>query len=74
MYIHDTPMAITGATQSLEALKLGVAYLLQFMEPEDLLLALIHLAKIKSIPIDEEEFLSLIETAAETSGALMCRV
>ncbi len=44
------------------------------MEPEDLLLALIHLAKIKSIPIDEEEFLSLIETAVETSGALMCRV
>ena len=63
MYIHDTPMAVCGATQALEALKLGVAHLLRHVEPEQLLKSLWYLAKLKKLPIDEGEFLSLIEQA-----------
>jgi len=61
MHKDETPMAVTGATRAIEGLKMGVAYLLQFMEPEDFLQALIHLAKLKDIPINEAEFLGLIE-------------
>jgi hypothetical protein len=65
MYINGTPMAVAGATQALEALKVGVAYLLQFMEPEDLLQALLQLAVLKGLPIDEDEFRSLLEMGDE---------
>ena len=70
MYIHDTPMAVCGATQALEALKLGTAHLLRYIEPEQLLRALWYLAKLKKLPIDEREFLSLIERAENTPDEL----
>jgi hypothetical protein len=72
MYINGTPMAITAATQALEALNVGVAYLLQFMEPEDLLRALLQLAMLKGLPIDEDEFRSLLEMGDETPDEVIC--
>jgi hypothetical protein len=70
MYLHDTPMAVCGATQALEALKIGTAYLLRYIEPEQLLRALWYLAKLKKLPIDEREFLSLIEQAESIPSEL----
>ena len=72
MYIYGTPMAVASATQALEALRVGVAYLLQFMEPEELLQALLQLAIIKVLPIDEDEFASLIEMRNEMPDDVIC--
>jgi hypothetical protein len=66
MFIHDTPMAVCGATKAHEALRMGLAFLLEYLEPDQLLRALWHLAKLKNLPIDEGEFLSLIEQAEYT--------
>jgi len=73
MYIHDTPMAVCGATQALETLKIGLAYLLRYIDPGQLLRALLHLAKLKNLPIDEGEFLSLVERAERTPGELISK-
>jgi hypothetical protein len=66
-------MAICGASQAIEALKIGLAYLLRYIEPEQLLKAMLHLAKLKNLPIDEREFLSLIEQAEQTQGELISK-
>ena len=72
MYIYGTPMAVAGATQALEALKVGVACLLQFMEPEELLESLLQLAVIKGLAIDEAHFRSLLEMGDEMPDEVIC--
>ena len=74
MHINGTPMAVAGEPQALAALKVGVAYLLQFMEPEKLIEALLQLAKLKNLPIEEDEFLSLLEMGDETPDEVICTV
>ena len=72
MYIYGIPMAVSGATQALEALKVGMAYLLQFMEPEELLESLLQLAVVKGLAIDEDHFRSLLETGDEIPDEVIC--
>jgi hypothetical protein len=49
-----------------------MAYLLRFMEPGDLLRALLHLAKLRNLPIDEDEFRALLDIGDDTADADYC--
>jgi hypothetical protein len=52
-----------GGPGGMEALKRGVQFLLRFMAPEELLEALLKLARTQDLPVDEAQLQQLVNSA-----------